>query len=73
MTTDEAKAFLKAKGYFVDNLWHVDDVKMLFECTDDQAQEVLDNSLTADNLYNTVWDHINYYAEDLGLKKLILK
>ena len=33
-----AKLVLKQAGYFVDNLWHVDDVKLRYNCDDnDQA------------------------------------
>jgi hypothetical protein len=41
MTTQEAKDFLRSEGYFVDNLWHVTDVQDKFECTDEEAQDVL--------------------------------
>jgi hypothetical protein len=46
MNVEEAKAVLKANGYFVDNLWHVEDVKSKFNCTDEEAQYVLEQSLT---------------------------
>jgi hypothetical protein len=41
MTTQEAKDFLRSEGFFVDNLWHVTDVQEKFECTDEEAQDVL--------------------------------
>jgi len=41
MTKQEAKDFLRSEGYFVDNLWHVTDVQDKFECTDEEAQDVL--------------------------------
>ena len=35
------KSGLEAEGYYCGNLWHVDDVKSKFNCTDDEAYEAL--------------------------------
>ena len=43
---DAAREVLKKHGYFVDNLWHVDDVKSGFNCDDNKAQEILNEVLT---------------------------
>jgi hypothetical protein len=43
---DFSKLVLRQNGYFVDNLWTVHDVKGKYECTDEQAQDILYNSLT---------------------------
>jgi hypothetical protein len=43
-----AKLVLKQAGYFVDNLWHIEDVQHSFECDDDTAQEILNDVLTSD-------------------------
>jgi hypothetical protein len=48
MTIEQAKKVLRDNGYFVDNLWNVSDVQVVFECTDEEAQEVLYNSMTND-------------------------
>ena len=45
---NNAKQVLKDAGYYVDNLWHVNDVLNYHDCTDDEAQEILDNVLTND-------------------------
>ena len=42
LTIEKAKKFLKDKGYYMDTLWHVDDVKQVFDCDDHDADEVLD-------------------------------
>ena len=58
MTEEQAKEVLRAKGYFVDNLWHVDDVKLRWNCTDDEvAQDVLNrpNFLTFIFLFGVCW------------------
>jgi hypothetical protein len=46
MNVEQARKLLKENGYFVDNLWTVDDVQGKFKSTEEQAQEVLEKSLT---------------------------
>lgn len=66
---DDARALLKANGFFVDNLWTVDDVKHKYKCTDDVAQDILENSLTNDATMEQIWLSIDTFAEMEGLKK----
>ena len=42
----EAKAILREAGYFVNNLWHVNDIKDRYECDNATAFEILDNAPT---------------------------
>lgn len=63
-----AKLVLKQAGYFVDNLWHVDDIKLRYNCDDnDQAQDILDSALTNDATMEQVWFAIDMVAQDDGL------
>lgn len=39
--TEAAKQVLRKAGYYVDNLWHVQDVQAYGEFTDDEAYDVL--------------------------------
>jgi len=71
MSVEEAKKVLKDNGYFTDNLWHVDDVKTKFECTDEEAQKVLDESLTNEATMEQIWFSINEFGEMFELKKII--
>jgi hypothetical protein len=41
-----AKLVLKQAGYYVDNLWHVDDIKINYDCDDDMAQFILNEVLS---------------------------
>lgn len=69
MSVEEAKAVLRENGYFVDNLWHVDDVKLRYNCDDDeQAQDILDNALTNDATMEQIWFAIDMVAQDEGLE-----
>lgn len=63
-----ARKLLENNGFFTDNLWHVDDVKLTYQCTDEQAQEILSSALTADYTISLIFDAIDAKAEDLNLK-----
>ena len=62
MTTEQARQVLKDNGYYVDNLWHVNDVKDRFECDDKTAQDILHDSLTSDYVFQTIHSAITDYA-----------
>ena len=42
---EQAKAILKQHGYYVGNLWTIQDVTDRYDCTDEQAYDVLDTAL----------------------------
>jgi hypothetical protein len=69
MTVEQAKEVLRENGYFVDNLWHVDDVKLRYNCDDDeQAQDILNGALTNDATMEQIWFAIDMVATDDGLE-----
>jgi len=73
MTTEinKAKEVLRKAGYFVDNLWHVDDVKLRFQVFDNEdAQDILNDALTNEWVFDQIWDAIRDVAEDKGFKTL---
>jgi hypothetical protein len=53
---------LKERGYFVGNLWTIDDVQSRFNCTDDEAQEVLEQALTNDATMEQIWYAIQFHG-----------
>jgi hypothetical protein len=66
---EKAKAILREAGYFTDNLWHIDDVKLRFDVTDDEeAQEILEQALTNDWIMEQIHYGIGEAAEDKGYK-----
>lgn len=67
---EKAKKTLKSDGYFIDNLWTITDVQENYECTEDEAQEVLNGALTNDATMEQIWFAIHHHAEENGLKKL---
>jgi hypothetical protein len=68
MNVEEAKAFLKSQGFFTDNLWHVEDVKSKFNCDDDEAQYILEQSLTNEATMEQIWFSIREFGEIEGLE-----
>lgn len=69
MSIDDAKKTLQDNGYFVANLWHVDDITINYECDNDTAQEILCEALTNEYVMQAVWDSIDMAAEELNLEK----
>jgi hypothetical protein len=64
-----AKQVLRDNGYFVDNLWHVDDVKLRYNCNNnEQAQDILDRALTNDATMEQVLFAIDMVAQDENLE-----
>lgn len=78
---ENARAYLREQGYFVDNLWHVDDVKStFFNPTDlsnngnidsDLAMDVLNKTLTNSAVMEAIWESMDIIAEgEFNLKKI---
>lgn len=68
---DQASKTLEKMGYQVDNLWHIDDVKGRFECTDDEAMDILIAALTNEATMEQIWFALEYEAEDvMGLNRV---
>lgn len=61
---DHARQVLKENGYYVDNLWHIDDVQIKAECSDDEAYDILDNALQNEATYSQIWMSIESAIED---------
>ena len=63
ISTKVLKNELKERGYFVDNLWTTEDVQSRFNCTDDEAQEVLEQALTNEVTMEQIWFAIQFHGE----------
>lgn len=58
---DSIREQLSSKGYHADALWHVNDVTDRYECTDEQAREVLDKAI--ERTLEDVNNEIDYIVE----------
>lgn len=68
-TIDEAKEILKKHGYFINNLWHINDIKDKYNCSDDElAQSILYSALTNESVMEHIWDSIDMIAQEEELK-----
>lgn len=64
---EKAKEVLRLAGYYVDNLWHVDDVKQSYKCTNEEAIEVLDGALNDNYVVENIFEGIDLFANNIGL------
>lgn len=64
-----AKKILEERGYQVDNLWHIDDVKGVFDCTNDEAMDVLISALQNEATMEQIWYAIHFVGNEHGLKQ----
>ena len=65
----EAKELLESNGYYVGNLWSVDDVHSRHECTNEVAQDILKKALTNEATMEQIWLAIDMYAEQILTNK----
>ena len=65
-----SRNLLHEAGYFTDNLWHIEDVKRLYECDDETAMEVMRKAMDNEATYTQVWMSIMSAANDLNLKPI---
>lgn len=61
MNVEEAKQVLEDNGYYVGNLWHIEDVKVYGDVSDDDAYNILDSALTNE----WIMEQINVTISDL--------
>jgi hypothetical protein len=64
---ERAKGVLRRQGFFVDNLWHINDVFNVRECDDDQAMQVLKDAFSNEFLTEDILDSISSAADFLNL------
>ena len=65
-----ARALLRSKGYFVENLWYVDDVMQNYDCSKDKAYEVLQKAITNEATMQQIWLAIDDACDYLEIKKI---
>jgi hypothetical protein len=68
-TDQELRDELTRRGYFTGNMWRVEDVTCSYECTPEQSQEVLYESLTNGATMEQVWLSIDISADLRGYSK----
>ena len=66
---EKAKEVLAKHGYAVENLWHIADVKSRYNCTDEEAMEVMNAALQNEATMEQIWYALSFHADDVELKK----
>jgi hypothetical protein len=67
---EQAKQLLETYGYFVKNLWHIEDVTTNYlECSEEDALDILHNALTNEATFDQIWLAINNEASKRGYEK----
>jgi hypothetical protein len=66
---DAAKAILKSNGYFVDNLWHTDDVIQKYNCDEETALDILSRVFHDGRICERIFDKIDSVADLMGLNE----
>ena len=64
VSSQDLKDELQSRGFFVDNLWTTEDVKSKFNCTEDEAQEVLEQALTNESTMEQIWYAIDFHGQE---------
>jgi hypothetical protein len=65
-----ARALLRSKGYFTENLWCVDDVTQNYKCSNDVAYDVLDKAMSNDATMEQIFLAIDDVCDDLEIRKI---
>ena len=69
MNQEEARKVLEKAGYYTETLWSTRDVQSLFECTDEQAMEVLRGTFNGEYVNQEIWFAIKLIGEFNNLKR----
>lgn len=56
--------------YQVRNLWSSKDVQSKYECTDEEAMDIIEDVMGNDGIKMFIWDTIDDHAESAGLKRI---
>ena len=61
----EAKDTLRDAGYFVDNLWNIEDVRTIIDgVSDERLEKILCDALTSEYIMEAIWDIIKIKANE---------
>lgn len=66
----QAKATLEKYGYAVRSLWSAEDVQDMFECTEEQALDIIEQALDNDATMEQAWFAIEFHGDEVGLTRV---
>ena len=62
MDANDLRDELERRGWFTEIMWHIEDVKMNFNCTDADAQDVLERVFRSEHVNQIINDAIDEQA-----------
>ena len=62
MDANDLRDELERRGWFTEIMWHIEDVKMNFNCTDADAQGVLERVFRSEHVNQIINDAIDEQA-----------
>ena len=69
VSSEDLRQELELRGNYTENLWHVDDVMKKYDCTSEEALNVLDSVMQSEWMVETIFDMIDEQAEAKGIKE----
>jgi len=58
ISSNDLRDELASRGFYTNNLWHVDDVKQNYKCSDEDAQEILDKTMQSEWIVQEIFTFI---------------
>jgi hypothetical protein len=58
----EALDYLESQGFYIKNLWHIQDVQDKFDCTEEEAFEVLEEAVSGEWVIEAINERINMFG-----------
>lgn len=65
-----ARKLLAEAGFQVEYLWHIEDVKTMYECDDATAMRVIQNACNCPSVVDRVFSNIDTEAAKLNCKPI---
>jgi|TARA_R100001163_G_C5022746_1_gene165122 hypothetical protein len=69
VSSEDLRQELELRGNYTENLWHVDDVMIKYDCTSEEALNVLDSVMQSEWLMENIFEMIDEQAEAKGIFK----
>jgi hypothetical protein len=65
ISSEDLMQELRLRGWCTQDMWHTDDVTAKYDCTSEQAMDVLEEVLSSDNYMESTFDAIDDQAEHM--------
>ena len=63
----EALDYLESQGFYIKNLWHIQDVQDKFDCTEEEAFEVLEETVSGELIMEDINERIHMFGLNYNL------